>query len=666
MTQFFTYDSFACRECVALLEHMRGKCAEFHTCFELGNFPVPRGVSFRFDVHARDIAGAYGFLAALYQYNIPGTFYLLADYSTDERNRRPDFLALVRRIRAPMEIGLHDSPVDSYLIAHKFKGIGIDYWRWLQSDDSLKWFNKLAESESGRLDFSDVVMDAFAARVAWMKAEFGDFTTMGSHGGEINQMFRKRLPELGVTGEFLSSLFAENWITDERLAQVGLDADVEQFRKKAPLLYQVTDGGGQIKRMMDNVNMFVVGRNRAVQLLIHPYTWAGPLGHSGGTRDGEISVLLGAQAGTAPMGGRKWYQRLLRTRLMIVPGDGQALKRMEVPASSPAEAVGRVAMVCATASDIQADARYADVAAASVRALVVEGGESPGSPGPLATSNLLDYLSTPDSAGQETAVLLGRSVDRYGPLVVGAIENLVRPAAAQSISASPPAKLAAWILYNLDVHAEGKPPGLKPLDRKELSYFMFSSSQRSQVMKRIVDQFLGAQDIPCFVDHGAGIGMVPLCTHFACGNAIKHVVCSEIKHDYVIIGTSLWQFLGLEGILEYQECSATKFVYPPEVSVVLFAQMLYRISPQQRHAVILSAWQALAPGGLLIINELMDRDQSTAVNPLLTSRELLGYLPAAREGYLFWGGSDPQSVDKLQNADAKLFKRSDNFIVLSK
>lgn len=666
MTPLIKYDNFAYQEAVALIEHLHRQKCSFFSCSNLGNSPTPRGVSFRFDVHARDIFGAYGFLAALYRRNIPGTFYLLADYSSDERARFAEFRNLVRSIRSPMEIGLHDSPVDAYLISQKFGGVAIDYWRWLQSEKSLQWLTRLAVSPSDQKSFHREVMDAFSNRVLWTKKQFGEFNTMASHGGEINQMFRKRLPELGVTGEFISSLFAENWITDERLAQVGLDADVEQFRKKAPLLYQVTDGGGQIKRMMDNINMFVVGRNRAVQILIHPYTWAGPLGHSGGTRDGEISVLLGAPAGTAPMGGRKWYQRLLRTRLMTVPGERHELKRTEVPAASHAEPGGRVAMVFATASDVQADVRYADVAAASVRALVVEGGESTGSQGQLATSNLFDYLSSPDSARQEAAALLGKSVGRYGPLVVGAIETLVRPAAARSVSASPPAKLAMWMLDNLNANVEGKQPDLKRLDRKELSYFMFSSSQRSQVMKRIVDRFLGAQDIPCFVDHGAGIGMVPLCTHFACSNAIKHVVCSEVKHDYVIIGTNLWQSLGFESLLEYQECSATKFAYPAEVSIVLFAQMLYRIPPQQRHAVIASAWQALAPGGLLIINELMDRDQSTATNPLLTSRELLGYLPAARESCLFWGGSDPQSVVRLQNADAKMFKRSDNFIVLSK
>jgi hypothetical protein len=666
MQRLFGYDEFAYGEAVALIEYLRREKGTFFSCSQLGEAPVSRGISFRFDVHARDIPGAYGFLAALYRYNVPGTFFLLANYSDDERLRLAEFRALVQRVRLPVEIGLHDSPVDSYLISQKFRGNGVDYWRWLQSEKSLHWLSSLARSASDQEAFHGEVMDALVTRVSWMKQEFGNVQTMASHGGEINQMFRKRLPELGVTGEFISSLFSENWITDERLARVGLDADVEQFRREAPLLYQVTDGGGQIRRMLENVNLYLIRRERAVQILIHPYTWAGPLGRSGGTRDAELSVLLGARPGNSrPMGGRAWYQRLLRRRLMIVPrGAGQERGREDRGAGSPAESGDRPAIVSATVGDVQADARYADVAARLGSALVVEGGEDPGKTTQLAMGDFLDYVSTRDGARGEGSIVIGRSVGRYGPLVAGAIASLVCSRTGQSPSPSPAAGLAAWILNSLDRQREGKKQGGRPLERKELSYFLFSSSRRSQVLKRILDEFFGGGDIACLVDHGAGIGMVPLSANFACDNIIRRVVCSEIRHDFVIIGSSLWKVLGCEGVLEYQECSAVDFAYPDEVSVVLFAQMLFRIPPEHRQAVIASAWQALAPGGLLIINELMDRDQSTASSPIVTSRELLGYLPSARESRVFWGGSGAKSNVRLQGADAGVFRRSDNFIVL--
>jgi len=669
VTRLFAYDCFSAIECAALVRYLQGRGAEFFSCLELGISPVPRGVSLRFDVHARDIVGSYGFLAALYRHNVPGTFYLLADYSTDEQARRADFLALVRRIKAPMEIGLHDSPVDSYLIARKFNGVGVEYWRWLQSDKSLEWFARLAESESGCECFNGEVMEAFAARVASMKRAFGDFRTMASHGGEINQMFRKRVPELGPTGEFLTSLFAENWITPERLSQAGLEADVEQFRKKAPLLYQVTDGGGLIKRMIDNAEMFIVGRNRAVQVLIHPYTWGGPLGHSGGTRDAEISTLLGEPKGESPRGGRAWYQRLLRTRVMIVPdGLGSQTANKAVPVRPPLPATAGGAIVCATVNDIQADVKYAGMPVAPRRVVVVEVGESaPERLGESVVTPLFDFMSASLVGAQSSPIVMGRSIGRYGPLVGGAVESLARRTDRASLTSSgAEQRLAEWMVQNLGGNnKETAQGGVPTLQRKELSYFMFSSSQRALIMKRIIDRFLSAQSISCLVDHGAGIGIIPLCANFACDGRIKRVVCSEVKHAFAVIGTHLWRDVGYEGVIEYQEGSVTDFVYPNQVAVVLLAQMCYRIAPEQRGTVIQAAWQALLPGGLLVINEMMDRDSRTLAHPLLTSKEMLAHLPEARERWLFWG-SDSSNVVALPDADRQLFSRSDNFIVLRK
>jgi hypothetical protein len=125
MRRTFTYDRFAFEEFAALIEYLKKKECLFYSCLELGKSLAHRGVSFRYDIHVRDIAGAYGFLAVHYQYNIPVTFFLLADDSNDEYERLSDFLWLARRVQSPVEIGIYDSPVDSYFIKHKFLSYSI-------------------------------------------------------------------------------------------------------------------------------------------------------------------------------------------------------------------------------------------------------------------------------------------------------------------------------------------------------------------------------------------------------------------------------------------------------------------------------------------------------------------------------------------------------------
>ncbi len=499
-----------------------------------------------------------------------------------------------------------------------------------------------------------------------MRSDFDNFATVASHGGEINQTFRKRLPDLGSTGVFISTLFAENWIRPDILLGAGLQADVEQFKAKAPLFYQVSDGGGQIKRMVTQIKDLAVARSRAVQILIHPYTWAGPLGRTGGTRDGELSVLLGPPGTAMPHSGRKWYQRLIRTRVMLVgSGIAAAAKAANLNACTPTETVRPLVLVCATASDVVVDLKTSGLSAPFVHAVVVDENDLASVKEELASlTSLFASLASTSDLADHAPVIVGKSIVNYGPLVADAIESLVR--SRGNGEQTPPARLARWIEGSLAAAQNESLKAGPVLERKELAYFLFSSSRRAQVALRAIDQLLPAEEISCVVDHGAGLAIVPLCLHFQRKKGITRVVCSETKHDFVVLGQQLWTALGCENRLEYQEGSAIDLRYPELATVVLFAQMLYRLPADKRRDAILAAWRALKPGGLLLINELLDRKQSVTTLAPLTSREILEILPKARDRWLYWGGSGITALDTLNDADSSLLGRSDGFLVVRK
>ena len=277
-------DNFIARELSALLRFLRQKGCAFRPCVVLGEAPIACGVSFRYDIHLRDLPAAHDFLALHLDENIPATFFLLWDYSPAERKRLDDFCAFAAKARAPVDIGLHDSPVDAWLIESKFKNDRKAYVTWIRSGAAMEWFTALVRSPA-ELELLHVqVLERFVARVEKTKELFGPIVSVASHGGQIGQ-FRKR--EKSLNSEIvalLHSLEARGWLTKERVAAAGLIADVESYRS-GPGRRQASDGGGKIATLAHNLNR-ALAEDRAVQILLHPYTWGGA------ERDAELSALL--------------------------------------------------------------------------------------------------------------------------------------------------------------------------------------------------------------------------------------------------------------------------------------------------------------------------------------------------------------------------------------
>jgi hypothetical protein len=272
------------REFAALLRFLRGHGCSFHPCVALGEAPVPRGVSFRYDVHLRDLPAAHSFLALHRGEDVPATFYLLWDYSPVERKRLDQFCAFAAKVGAPVEIGLHDSPVDALLIESKFQNDRKAYVTWMRSGAAMEWLTALMRDPDALGNLHAQTLERFVVRVNKTKELFGPIVSVASHGGQIGQ-FRKSektlKPEIAA---LLRSLEARGWLTKERVTAAGLMADVESYRT-GPSRAQASDNGGRIAALVRKLNQALADRD-AVQLLLHPYTW------DGATRDAEISALL--------------------------------------------------------------------------------------------------------------------------------------------------------------------------------------------------------------------------------------------------------------------------------------------------------------------------------------------------------------------------------------
>jgi hypothetical protein len=276
--------SLIAREFDALLRFLQEQHCTFHGCLALGEAPVPRGISFRYDVHLRDLPAAPHFMELHLGAAIPATFFLLWDFSPDERRYFNEFRTLAQMARGCVEIGLHDSPVDAWLIESKFNNDRPAYVRWMRTSDAPEWFATFADDPAALETLHRDTLERFVARVERTKDLFGPIASVASHGGQIGRLLRREKHQDLACIPVLRSLEARGWLTTDRVRAAGLMADVESYRWGENRT-QVSDGGGKIANLAHDLKQ-ALAEDRAVQILLHPYTW------DGAPRDADLRDAL--------------------------------------------------------------------------------------------------------------------------------------------------------------------------------------------------------------------------------------------------------------------------------------------------------------------------------------------------------------------------------------
>lgn len=616
--RFDPYQLFAAGEFRCLLDSVRSMRYSVVDCLDQYQRREPSTLSFRYDVHWRDVHVAHAFLRVHRERRIPATFFLHHGYSALEQSKAEDFVGLAAAIRSAqqlgvrVEVGFHDSPVDRHLLWQVAGGDEVRFVEWLSGGAAITFFSELAASVEGRALFHAEVLKTFVRAVENARAALGPFQISAGHGGKISQVLRSRLEELGPLGPCVAECFAENWLAPARLSAAGLVGDLELFKREAPTVAAITEGGGRIERMCGDLARYAAKR-RPIVALIHPATWGG-----NGRRDAE------------------WSQQLQLPPLRVfVSVNGAALAK-EAIAGSPPESYDLVAYTEPTASDVEA------------------------AEGELERTSLLELLSDPGHGRRPTAATLGGSVVKYGALVGG----MLRATLGGSGDESPAGRRASALARFIEQETCRIDKGGATLS--EWSYFLFSSSQRALALARALSHFLGrdgAGGVERFVDHGTGIGFMPLVINEVL--PLQKIVGTEVKEQFVKVGRSMWNALGLEERMTFDETSVTDYEYREPTDVVCFGHMLYRLAPEHREDTIRAATDSLRSGGLIVINELMNRpdlDGRYTYN-CLTSDELLGYLDSQLE--LFSVDVGPSKLDVLHPREraAAFFARSNNLVV---
>jgi hypothetical protein len=193
------------------------------------------------------------------------------------------------------------------------------------------------------------------------------------------------------------------------------------------------------------------------------------------------------------------------------------------------------------------------------------------------------------------------------PVVSGKDEKL-----APSERTERGATLASWISNVVQEKADPSqivPPG-------ELAYFIASTGYRTVGVLALMERY-GIRLDSVIVDHGSCCGLMPWLVAADYCHAPKQIVMIEPLTRYRNATANLWTSAGncgpehesVEGISE-------EYSYSEPPNVVIFSHTLFRIPRGARQAVLDRAWEALRPGGILLINETtVDAGDPTSSGP---------------------------------------------------
>lgn len=252
----------------------------FNSCEE---FPLRldrRRVYLRYDVHVRDLFGAFALAALHEELQIPGSFQICWEHSRAEAEVSEIFRKLQLFDSRYVEFGLHCSPESRWIVAERFAG----------RDDGLREFVNSGEAHRMMADWltafareghaAAVLADArsrgeagFAECTASFRRDFGPAKTVSGHGTPLSAVYLDAVgaePRLGALAGYFHSV---SFLDPERIRRHGFAGELTQFPEdRLPgqrIMFEgpIDDMAQRYRERMSEGGGFVV--------LFHPGSWTG-------------------------------------------------------------------------------------------------------------------------------------------------------------------------------------------------------------------------------------------------------------------------------------------------------------------------------------------------------------------------------------------------------
>lgn len=154
--------------------------------------------------------------------------------------------------------------------------------------------------------------------------------------------------------------------------------------------------------------------------------------------------------------------------------------------------------------------------------------------------------------------------------------------------------LAEWLLACAST-AAGFPT------EQQTSYLFTSGAHRARAIGAMLNA-IGKTAVAHMVDVGTGVGLIPwlLCSANA-GFGSAELFEPDRKRQPAL--DRLWAFSRAHQTYAIAPLRAEDVPFSTPADLIMFCQCLFRIDSGERRHVLARAWQALRPGGILLVNE---------------------------------------------------------------
>lgn len=239
-----------------------------------------RRVYLRYDVHIRDLFGAFALAALHEELQIPGSFQICWEHSRAEVEASEIFLKLQGFDSRYVEFGLHCSPESRWLIADRFDGRGDGLEAFVNDGgarammaDWLAAYRREGEAAASLSDARARAEESLAELATSFRRRFGPVRTISAHGTPLSAAFLEAVEEDRGLSALASYLHPVDFLTPERIASHGFGCELTTFGADplpGPCIMfegPIADMAARYRTRMAAGGGFVV--------LFHPASWTG-------------------------------------------------------------------------------------------------------------------------------------------------------------------------------------------------------------------------------------------------------------------------------------------------------------------------------------------------------------------------------------------------------
>lgn len=231
----------------------------------------------RFDLHLRDLPGAFGFWDVNEAFGIPSEFYIHWKYAQLETNRSRDFEIFGDLPLKCAKVGLHTSPCDTWLMKNHFDYDEVKQVQFFNQPVGRERLHSILKDPREKKDILEGSLEVYQYLADDFYTRFPNAQgIIAAHGGVLKNSISKFSDENPEIYDLRESLCAEYFLTPEVTNTRNFGRECENLCLEKGIL-QLIDLEGKnsaefARNYLDGIS-HGINQGRAFSILNHPMTF---------------------------------------------------------------------------------------------------------------------------------------------------------------------------------------------------------------------------------------------------------------------------------------------------------------------------------------------------------------------------------------------------------